>query len=176
MAADRTCQDLRRQAFSVDGDLIPARLGVLGRSPHNLFELPEQVDHASFYSGQLFGGHGLAGGVQVPLCERAAELRYGGTMRPVLQGLPYPTRAHPGVAEQGVCRAAHRGDDHGHGIIPGSLGGDGGGPDELRAAAYRGAPELDDQRSLQKAHAPFSAVSRSYSMSSMDSRPTESLT
>src|SRR5919112_3710649 len=124
----------------------------------------------------MLGDHGLAGGEQVPLGQNTTELSYGGTVGPILQGLPYPTRAHPCVAEQGVRRAAHRGDDHGHGIVSGSLGGDSGGPDELRAAAHRGAPELDDQRSLQKAHAPFSAVSRSYSMSSIDSRPTESLT
>src|SRR5215210_602859 len=175
-AADRPCQDLRRQALSVDGDLIPACLHVVGRSPDDLFELAEQVDYTPFYPRQMLGGHGLAGGVQVPLCQHPPKLSYGGPVRLTLCGLPYPTRAHPRVAEQRVCRAAHRRDDYGHGVIPGSLGGDPGGPDELSAATYRGAPELDDQRSLQRAHAPFSAVSRSYSMSSIDSRPTESLT
>ena len=47
------------------------------------------------------------------------------------------------------------------GLLPGGLGGDAGGADELRAAPHRGAPELYDEGSLQRAHAPFSAVSRS---------------
>src|SRR5687768_14745885 len=123
----------------------------------------------------MLGDHGLAGGVQVPFGQHAAELRYGGPVRLVFQGPPYPTRAHPGVAEEGVCGATHRRDDNGHRVILGSLGGDAGGADELCAASHRSAPELYDQGSLQRAHAPFSALSRSYSMSSMDSRPTESL-
>src|SRR5215207_11010465 len=124
----------------------------------------------------MLGGHGLAGGVQVPLCKRAAELRYGGPVRPSLEGLPYPTRAHPGVAEQGVRRAAHRRDDDDDGPLTGGIRGDAGGADELGAAPDRTSPELYDEGSLQMAHAPFRAVSRSYRMSSMDSRPTESLT
>src|SRR5215204_3794402 len=109
----------------------------------------------------MLGGHGLTGGVQVPLGQHAAELRYGGLVRLVLYGLSYPTRAHPGVAEQRVRGAAHRGDDHGHGSLPGSFGGDAGGADELRAASHRSAPEFYDERSLQKAQTPFRAVSRS---------------
>src|SRR5215213_8359073 len=176
LGADRAGQNLCGQAFSVDRDLIPARLHVVVRSTDDLFELAEQVDHSPFDPGQMLGPHGLAGGVEVPFGQHAAELRYGGFVRLVLEGPLYPTRTLPGVAEQGVGRAAHRRDDHGHGVIPGGFRGDAGGADELRAASYRGAPELDDQRSLQKCHAPFNARSRSYSMSSIDSRPTESLT
>ena len=110
---------------------------------------PEEIHYSPLDLGQAVLVDGLAGRAQVPLGERAPELGDGGLVGLLFEGPPYPTGAHPGVAEQGVGRAAHRRDDDGHGPLPGGLGGDAGGADELGAAPDRGAPELYDEGSLQ---------------------------
>ena len=158
LVADGAGQYLCGEALSVDRDLIPARLEVVGRGLDDLFELAEKVHYSSLDLGQAVGGPRPRG--RRSRCRSASARRSSATEASCVscfEGLPYPTRAHPGVAEQGVCRAAHRRDDDGHGPIPGSFGGDAGGADELGAAPDRGAPELYDQGSLQQGHAPFSA-------------------